>query len=140
MCSHRVHKTSRRSWSGHVKHHNSKVVNYMKFLKLQYNFLHYLFCCSKNSKKKQPSHGVCTYLPATATGCEKQSKLWSRAAPPRVFGVDLLWGGAESSQIRPKLIRTNITLYPNEKAKKRYKLKKNTNTFFYRSLGCSSFI
>jgi hypothetical protein len=26
-----------------------------------------------------------SYLPAIATGYEKQSKLWSRAAPPRVL-------------------------------------------------------
>jgi hypothetical protein len=34
---------------------------------------------------------------------------------PDFFGVDLLWGGAERCQTRPKLIRTNITLYPNKK-------------------------
>jgi hypothetical protein len=39
----------------------------MEFLELQYNFLEYLFCCSENSKKAS-SHGVLSYLPATATG------------------------------------------------------------------------
>jgi hypothetical protein len=37
------------------------------------------------TQKKQPSHGVWSYLPATATGYEKQSKLWSRATPLRVL-------------------------------------------------------
>jgi hypothetical protein len=44
-------KTPRRSWLGHAKHTNSRAVNSMEFLELQYNFLEYLFCCSKNSKK-----------------------------------------------------------------------------------------
>jgi hypothetical protein len=39
------------SWPEHAKHHNSRVVNSMEFLELQYNFLEYLFCCSENSKK-----------------------------------------------------------------------------------------
>jgi hypothetical protein len=41
----------------------------MEFLELQYNYLECLFCCSENSKK-QPSHGVWSYLVATATGYE----------------------------------------------------------------------
>jgi hypothetical protein len=44
-------KTPRRSWPEHAKHPNSRVVNSMEFLELQYNFLEYLFCCSENSKK-----------------------------------------------------------------------------------------
>jgi hypothetical protein len=44
----------------------------MEFLELQHNFLEYLFCYSKNSKK-QPSHGVWSYLLVIATGYEKQS-------------------------------------------------------------------
>jgi hypothetical protein len=35
----------------YAKHPNSRVVNSMDFLELQYNFLEYLFCCSENSKK-----------------------------------------------------------------------------------------
>jgi hypothetical protein len=44
-------KTLRGSWPEHAKHPNSRVVNSMEFLELQYNFLEYLFCCSENSKK-----------------------------------------------------------------------------------------
>jgi hypothetical protein len=56
----------------------------------------YIFYCFKNSKKKQPSHGVWSYLLVIATGYEKQFKLWSRAAPPRDFEVELLLVGPES--------------------------------------------
>jgi hypothetical protein len=45
-------KTPRWSYPGHAKHPNSRVVNSMEFLELQYNFLEYLFCCSENSKKE----------------------------------------------------------------------------------------
>jgi hypothetical protein len=44
-------QNSKGSWPEHAKHHNSRVVNSMEFLELQYNFLEYLFCCSENSKK-----------------------------------------------------------------------------------------
>jgi hypothetical protein len=62
-------QNSKESWPEHAKHPNSRVVNSMEFLELQYNFLEYLFCCSENSKK-QPSHEVLSYLPAIATGYE----------------------------------------------------------------------
>jgi hypothetical protein len=42
------------------------------------------FVASK-TPKKQPSHGLWSYLPATAIGYEKQSKLGSRATPPKVL-------------------------------------------------------
>jgi hypothetical protein len=44
-------QNSKRSWPEYVKHTNSRVVNSIEFLELQYNFLEYLFCCFGNSKK-----------------------------------------------------------------------------------------
>jgi hypothetical protein len=75
-------KTPRMSWLKHAKHPNSRVVNSTRFLELQYNFLSTSFAAPKTPKN---CHGICSYLPDTVTGYEKQSKLWSRAAPSRVL-------------------------------------------------------
>jgi hypothetical protein len=56
----------------------------MKFWSCSTIFWNTSFAALK-TLKKQPSHGVLSYLHAIATGHEKQSKLWSRAAPPRVL-------------------------------------------------------
>jgi hypothetical protein len=45
-------KTPRRSWPGHAKHSNSRVVNSMEFLELLYNFLEYSFAAAKTPKKQ----------------------------------------------------------------------------------------
>jgi hypothetical protein len=67
-------QNSKGSWPEHAKHHNSRVVNSMEFLELQYIFWSTSFAALK-TPKKQPSHGVLSYLPAIATDYEKQSKL-----------------------------------------------------------------
>jgi hypothetical protein len=66
------------SYPEHDNHSNFRVVNFIKFLELQYNFLEYLFCCSENSKKR-PSHGACgtpdcsvPRLHARRTGCSRE--------------------------------------------------------------------
>jgi hypothetical protein len=54
----------------HVKHPDSKVVNSMEFLEPWSTSF-----AALKTLKKQPNHGVLSYLPAIITGYEKQSQL-----------------------------------------------------------------